>query len=260
MSMKLYFKYIAMILKCQMQYKLSFFMTTLGQFLVSFTAFLGVYFMFSRFHSVEGFAFSEILLCFSIMLMAFSIAECFVRGFDVFPRLIQSGNLDRILVRPRNEIFQVLTSNVDFSRVGRLLQSILMISYAIPTSGIIWTADKILTVISMLFGGLAVFTGLFVLYAGISFFTIEGLEFMNIFTDGGREFGKYPLSIYGEGILKFFTYVIPIALFQYYPLLYLIGQSDNIGLCFLPLLGFLFLVPCYLFFRFGLKRYQSTGS
>ncbi len=258
--MKLYFKYVGMLLKSQMQYKASFIMTALGQFLVSFTAFLGVYFMFSRFHSVNGFALSEILICFSVMLMAFSVTECFVRGFDVFPRLIQSGNLDRILVRPRNEIFQVLTSNIDFSRVGRLLQSILMLAYAVPASGIVWTFDKIMTVVFMLMGGMAVFASLFVLYAGISFFTIEGLEFMNIFTDGSREFGKYPLSIYGEGVLKFFTYVIPIALFQYYPFLYLIDRSEDIGLIFLPLLGFVFMIPCYCFFRFGLRKYKSTGS
>ncbi len=258
--MKLYFKYVSILLKSQMQYKASFIMTALGQFLSSFTTFLGVYFMFSRFHSVNGFAFPEILICFSIVFMAFSITECFVRGFDVFPRLIQSGNLDRILVRPRNEIFQVLTSNIEFSRIGRLLQSIFILAYAIPTSEIVWSFDKIITVVLMLIGGMAVFSSLFVLYAGISFFTIEGLEFMNIFTDGSRDFGKYPLSIYGESVLKFLTYVIPIALFQYYPFLYLIGRSDNIGLIFLPLLGFIFMIPCYCFFKFGLSKYKSTGS
>ena len=258
--MKLYFKYVGMLLKCQMQYKASFIMTAIGQFLVSFTAFLGVYFMFNRFNSVNGFEFSEILICFSITLMAFSLTECFVRGFDVFPNLIKSGNLDRILVRPRNEIFQVLTSNIDFSRIGRLLQSILMLAIAVPISRIVWTFDKVITVILMIVGGIAVFSSLFVLYAGISFFTIECLEFMNIFTYGSREFGKYPLSIYGDRVLKFLTYVIPIALFQYYPFLYLIGRSDNIGLIFLPLLGFVFMIPCYCLFKFGLSKYKSTGS
>ena len=100
-----------MQLKSQMEYKFSFFMMSLGQFLTSFTTFLGVYFMFDRFDSVNGFELSEVMLCFSVVLMAFSLTECFVRGFDVFPRLIQSGDLDRILVRPRNEVFQVLTSN-----------------------------------------------------------------------------------------------------------------------------------------------------
>lgn len=258
--MKLYLKYLSILLKSRMQYKASFVMSSLGQFLVSFTTFLGVYFMFSRFHSVNGFSFSEVLICFAVMLMAFSLTECFARGFDVFPRLIRSGELDRILVRPRSVIFQVLTSNMEFSRIGRLLQAVLVLAYAIPTCGVIWTYDKILTAILMVIGGVAVFTGLFILYAGISFFTIEGLEFMNIFTDGSLEFGKYPISIYGEGVLRIFTYVVPIALFQYYPFLYLIGRSDRIGLIFLPLLGIVFLLPCYGFFRFGLRKYQSAGS
>ena len=63
--------------------------------------------------------------------------------------------------------------------------------------------------------GLDVAVPAIALPAGISFFTIEGLEFMNIFTDGSREFGKYPLSVYGKGVLKFMTYVIPFALVQY---------------------------------------------
>lgn len=258
--MKLYLKFVAMQLKCQMQYKTSFVMTALGQFLTSFTAFLSVLFLFNRFHSVQDYSFSEVLICFSVMLTSFSLTECFVRGFDIFPRLIRSGNLDRILVRPRSEIFQVLTSTIEFSRIGRLLQAIAVLVYAVPTSGVVWTADKVLAVILMLLGGVAVFSALFILYAGFSFFTIEGLEFMNIFTDGSREFGMYPLSVYGEGVLKFYTYCIPIALFQYYPFLYLVGRSDDVRLIFLPLLGFLFLIPFYAFFRFGLRRYKSTGS
>lgn len=258
--MKLYGKYLSILLKSQMQYRTSFFMTALGQFLVSFTTFLGVWFLFSRFQSVNGFSFQEVLICFSITLMAYSLAECFVRGFDVFPQLIRTGELDRILVRPRGVVFQVLTSHMDFTRIGRLMQAVLMLAYAIPNCGVTWTADKVLTLLLMLLGGFAVFSSLFVLYAGISFFTIEGLEFMNIFTDGGREFGRYPISVYGEGVLKFCTYVIPIALFQYYPFLYLIGKSNNPAWMLLPLCGFVFGIPCYVFFRFGLKRYQSAGS
>ena len=258
--MKLYTHYLSMPLKSQMQYKASFLMTAAGQFLVSFTSFLGVYFLFERFHSVQGFSFSEVLICFSVMLTSFSVTECFARGFDMFPRLIRSGELDRILVRPRGVIFQVLTSQMEFTRIGRFLQAVLMLAYAIPNSGVVWTADKVLTVILMIVGGMAVFASLFILYAGISFFTIEGLEFMNIFTDGSREFGKYPLSVYGDTVLKFFTYIIPTALVQYYPLLYLVGRSDDPRLMLLPLAGFLFFLPCYGFFRFGLKKYQSAGS
>lgn len=258
--MKLYLKYASIILRSQMQYKASFFMAAIGQFMVSFTVFLGVYFMFSRFNSVEGFTFPEVLLCFAVVLASFSLAECFFRGFDTFSGIISNGEFDRIMVRPRNIILQVLSSRIEFSRIGRLLQAVVLFAYAIPTSGVVWTAERIITLLFMISGGFMVFCGLFIIYASFCFFTTEGLEFMNIFTDGGKEFGKYPFSVYGEGVLKFLTYIIPLALFQYYPFLFLIGRTNNRIYMFLPLVSVLFLVPCLTFWRIGVRHYKSTGS
>jgi len=216
--------------------------------------------MFSRFSSIEGFTYEQVLLCFATVLIAFSIAECFGRGFDLFPSMISNGEFDRALVRPRREILLVLASKMDFSRIGRLIQAVIVFFIAIPTSGVVWTADKIITLVLMISCGVMIFFGLFLIYAAVSFFTIEGIEFMNIFTDGGREFGSYPFSAYGQSILKFLTYVVPLALFQYYPLLYLLGLEDSLLYMFTPLLGLLFLIPCYAFWRYGLSRYKSTGS
>lgn len=258
--MKLYGKFFLMHLKSQMQYKTSFFLTVLGQFLTSFTVLLGVWFMFIRFHQVQSFTFEEVLLCFATVLMAFSLAEMFGRGFDRFPLMIGNGEFDRALVRPRSPVFQVLAGKMDFSRMGRLIQSVLVFVYALPESGVIWTGDKIFTLFLMVACGSIIFFCLFLIYAAFTFFTIEGLEFMNIFTDGGREFGRYPFSIYGKGVLAFLTFGIPLALFQYYPLLYLLGRETGILYMLCPLLSLLFILPAYGFWRFGLRRYKSTGS
>lgn len=258
--MKLYFKYLTIQLRSQMQYKVSFILTTLGQLITSFSMFLGVYFLLSRFNSVVGFTFEEVLLCFSTVLMAFSLSECFFRGFDQFASLLGNGQFDRMMVRPRSLVFQVVATKIEFTRLGRFVQAIVMFAYAIPRCGVQWSWDKICTLLLMLFGGILEFSELFVIYASICFFSTEGLEFMNIFTDGGREFGSYPLAIYGDGVLKFFTYVIPMALWQYYPLTYLIGRSDDMRLILAPLASFLFLIPCYIFWRIGVRHYRSTGS
>ena len=69
--MRLYFRYISMHFKSQMQYKVSFFFTALGQFLVSFATFLSVSFLFDRFDSVGGFTYEEVLICFAVMISAF---------------------------------------------------------------------------------------------------------------------------------------------------------------------------------------------
>ncbi len=259
-AFKLYGRYFSIHLRSQMQYKSSFIMTAFGQFLTSFSAFLAIRFMFLRFYQVDGFSYGEVLLCYSVVLMAFSLAECFARGFDTFATMLGNGTFDRILVRPRGAVFQVLSMKMELTRIGRLAQAVIALSVALPQSGVEWTADKVLTLALMLASGVMVFACLFVVYASLCFFTTEGLEFINIFTDGGREFGMYPFSVYGKAVLRFFTYCVPLALFQYYPLLYLTGRSENRLFMLLPLVAALFAIPCAAFWRIGLRHYKSTGS
>lgn len=258
--MKLYFKALSISIKAQMEYKLSFFLTFLGQFLLGFTQFAAVYFLFDRFGEVEGYTFGEVAICFGVMMMSFHTAEFVFRGFDRFSTLIRTGSLDRILLRPRGVGYQVIYSLTDLTRLGRSIQGLIVLLFAIDASDISWTWDKALTLVLMVIGGTAVYAGLFMLSAGISFFTIEGLEIMNILTHGSMTIGQYPLGIYGKEILRFFTYVLPFALIQYYPFLYLSGRNDNIMLMFLPMAAFLFLLPCWAVWRFGLSHYKSTGS
>lgn len=258
--MKLYLRFLLIHIKSIMQYKISFLLLVLGQFVTSFNVFLGIYFMFHRFHTVKGYSYSEVLLCYSVVLMGFTIAEIFVRGFDLFSQTIANGEFDRILLRPRNEVFLVLAGKVEMARMGRLVQAVIMLIYAIHTADILWSMDKILILIFMILGGCAVFSCVFVIFASLCFFTLEGLEFMNILTDGAREHGKYPLNIYGKGILKFCTFVVPYALFQYYPFLYLIGRTENKLYILLPLVAFLFILPTLFLWRFGVRHYKSTGS
>jgi ABC-2 type transport system permease protein len=258
--MTLYLKYLSIHIKSLMQYKLSFFLVTAGQFLTAFSTFLGVYFMFSRFNEVDGFTYEQVLLCFATVTMAFAVAEIFGSGFQTFPRMLGNGEFDRALVRPSNTIFQVLASKIDFTRIGLLAQDVIVFCYAIPKSGVVWTWDKILTLGLMVVCGCLIFLGLFLVFTAFSFFTVEGLEFMNLLSYGGKEFGRYPFSIYGKDILRFLTYVIPLSLFQYYPLLYLLGREQSALFMFTPLLGLLFLIPSYAFFHIGLHHYKSTGS
>ncbi len=257
--MRLYGKFFMIHLKSAMEYKISFILSIIGQFLVTFNVFLGIHFMFQRFSIVEGFTYNEALLCFSITLMEFSLAETFARGFDSFKGIVSLGEFDRILVRPRNEILQVLGSRIKFSQIGRLVQAAVIFFYGIQTSNIRWTFCKVLVILTMLTGGIAVFSGLFLIYASICFFTIEGLEFMNIFTDGAREYGKYPVSIYGKRVMQLCTFVIPYTLVQYYPLLYLLDRGKPYyGL--LPLVACLFILPCLLLWKMGVRHYTSSGS
>lgn len=83
---------------------------------------------------------------------------------------------------------------------------------------------------------------------------------MNALTYGAKEHGKYPMDVYGKGVVRFGTYVIPYTLVQYYPLQVLLGKSQHWYLAFCPLCIVVFVILCYGVWRFGVKQYQSCGS
>lgn len=258
--MRLYLKFFGIHLKGAMQYKLSFLLTMIGHFLVSFNVFLGIYFLFERFHEVKGYRLSEVLMCYATVLLSYSLAEIFMRGFDMFASTIGNSEFDRILLRPRSTILLVVSGKMEFTRLGRVFQSIVMFVYGINVSEIEWTWDKWITLILMVLGGSVIFGCLFIIYASVCFFTLEGLEFMNVLTDGAREYGKYPLDIYGKEVLRFCTYLVPYTLFQYYLFLYLTGRSQERFYMILPILCCLFFLPSYSLWRLGVRQYKSTGS
>lgn len=260
MQMKFYVNLILLQLKSQMQYKASFFLTIAGQFLTAFTSFFSISFVFDWVDAVDGFTYGQVLLCFAVVMASFSLGEMVGGGLAVFPRKLGNGEFDRALVRPRSILLQILMPNVDFTRLGLLLQAAVVLFIAVPASGVSWNGKKILLLCLMIFCGSIVFFSLFLLKAACSFFTVENLNCMNIFTYGARQFGRYPFSIYGKGVLTFLTWVVPLALFQYYPLLYLLDREKSEAYIAFPLLSLLFCIPCYCLFCFGRNHYKSTGS
>lgn len=260
--MKLYFKYLKILFKAQMQYRISFLLLSFGQFFIPFLVFAGLVFMFERFGSVKGWTFFEVALCFAVIHIAFSVSECCARGFDSFSALVSCGEFDRILVRPRSTVVQVLGSKFEFTRVGRLAQSMGVLVWALLNLPVSWNVAKAATLILMVVSGIFIFTGIFILAATMCFWTIQSIEVANIFTDGGREMSQYPMDIYKKWVGRFFTFVIPFGCVNYFPLLFILDKAKGNELLFMlsPLWGILFIIPCLWVWRFGVRHYRSTGS
>ena len=262
MQRRLYFKFISILFKSQLQYRTSFWLMTTGQFLIPFTLFAGIYLMFDRFGQIRGWTFFEVALVFGVIGIASALSECFARGFDSFSILVAEGDFDRLLVRPRHTTLQVLGSNFEFTRFGRLAQNSFVVTWALVQLPIDWNLERAITLALMIANGALIFTGIYILAATMSFWTVQGLEVANIFTDGGREMAQYPLNIYQKWVTVFFTFVIPFGCVNYLPLLYLLGRTDGPPLRYMliPLAGSLFLLPCLLIWRIGVRHYRSTGS
>jgi ABC-2 type transport system permease protein len=257
---KLYFESFKNNIKSQLEYKSSFIINSISQLFVFFTYYFVIIALFNKFDNIKGFSVYEVLLCFSIIHFGFAFNETFFRGIDKFEDLVIDGSLDRFLVRPQGILFQVLCTKVDFVKVLRILQSLIVMVIAILNLDIVWNISKVIVLLLMMLASILIFFGLFVLTASYCFVTIQGLEVKNLFTDGGKNLAQYPISIYRKGVVFFFTFIIPYGFINYYPLLYFIDRTDNILYMLSPLLVVVFLIPCLLSFKIGLKHYNSAGS
>ena len=236
---KLYIESMKLKLKSQLEYRLSFILTFISQIGVFFTYYFMTVALFQRFDNIKGFTLYEVLLCFSIIHFGFAFNETFFRGVDKFDKFIIDGSLDRLLVRPRGVLYQVICSEMDFVKLARIIQSL---------------------IIAMFLSSIILFFGIFLLMASYCFITIHGLEVRNLLTDGGKQMAQYPIGIFRKGFIFIFTFIIPYASVNYYPLLYLLGKSNNTLYLLSPLLIVVYLIPCFLSFKIGLKHYSSTGS
>ncbi|MBQ7840721.1 MAG: ABC-2 family transporter protein [Lachnospiraceae bacterium] len=259
-NVKLYFLYISAILRGMMQYKLSLVLMMIGRFVVAFNGFLGIYFLFSGFTQIKGYSYAEVLLCFSIMQMSFSIAECIGAGFNVFSGMVKRGEFDRILLRPCSPILQILGTRFEIGKLGPMVTALIMLGIGIKNSSISWNAANILTLIFMIAGGVILFLGLFLLGATVCFFSIEDTTLIHILTYGAKDHGKYPLDIYGKGIMRFCTFVIPYTLIQYYPLQFLLGRTDAWWFAVCPVGTLVFAGVSYAVWRIGMRRYVGCGG
>ena len=258
--MNVYFKALKLHLKSMLEYKASFIISFLSQILVFFTYYFIILALFLKFDNIKGFTLYEVLLCFSIIQFGFAFCETFEIGMDKFDNLIIQGEFDRILLRPKNLIIQVLCYDADFIKFSRLIQAIIVFIVALVNLNINWTLLKVSTLVLMLISAILIIFGIFILAASYCFITVQGLEVRNVFTAGGKHMAQYPIGIFKKGFVWFFTFIIPYAFVNYYPLLYFLGKSNNLLWAFSPLLLIIYLIPCILIFYKGAKRYASVGS
>jgi len=258
--MKLYLKALSLHLKAELEYKSSFLFSFLSQILVFFTYYFVILSLFTKFDNIKGFSMYEVLLCFAIIQFGFAFNETFARGIDKFENLIIQGTFDRLLIRPKNILLQVLCNEADFVKFSRVVQSLIVLVIALIHLNIDWNFLRVVTLFLMLVSSTLIFFGIFLLAASYCFITVQGLEVRNVFTDGGKYMAQYPIGIFRKGFVFFFTFIIPYGFVNYYPLLYFLGKSSNSFYAISPLIVFIYLIPCIFVFYKGVKKYAGCGS
>lgn len=150
----------------------------------------------------------------------------FFTGLRDIERTINNGTFDRLLLRPRGVLFQVIASNADwFAALGH--------------------------------GGLGIVL--------LSFYIMKSSNMREVFYWNMRKFAVYPISIFPKLIQYIMIYVIPFAFVNYFPAQYLLRKEDmaaypEIFMYISPIVGVCLYLLAYLFWRYSLRHYVSSGN
>ena len=143
-GIRLYLRYIGISIKSQMQYKGSFFMQTIGHLLITGLEFFGVWALFDRFGSLPNWRLEEVAFFYGMVNIQFAFADALARGFDMFAGFVKQGDFDRLLVRPRSTVVQLMGHELTLRRIGRLAQGAAVLGWSLSVLPIDWSVPLVL--------------------------------------------------------------------------------------------------------------------
>ncbi|GGK83471.1 transporter [Planomonospora parontospora subsp. parontospora] len=250
-------------LRASAQYPVSLAMMVLGSFAVNALDVAAIWIIFQHTGSLGGFGLAEVMFLYGTADMSFALADTLFGNVDRLSHHIRSGSFDTMLIRPASAFVQMATDRFSVHRFGRLAQSAVVLGIALPRLGLPW--ERTWMVPLMIACGVVIFAAIFTLGGALQFLLTDAPEVANAFTYGGSALTQYPLSVYGEQLVRGVTFVVPLAFVNWQPALYVLDRPDPLGLPYwlrfaAPLAALLLALAAALAWRAGIRRYRSTGS
>ena len=254
-----------MLIKSAAQYRTSFIMQTLAQFVMAAGEFLAVVVLMARFTTLGQWTAEEIMLFWGVMQLTFAFCEFLGRGISNFSYYVGSGEFDTMLLRPKPLLVQMICARSDPRRAGVIVVGLAAIVAASLRLHLVWTVQKAVLLLLACTGTFFLLMGLFLIEATFSFFSVRSIEMVNVLTYGGRSACEYPVDVYPKPLRLLFTFVAPFALCMHLPVSHLLGKPlfDLPMWCvyLAPMAGPVFFVLMACVWRFfGAQHYRSTGT
>ncbi|MDH2429499.1 ABC-2 family transporter protein [Sphaerisporangium sp. TRM90804] len=245
------------------QYPVSLAITTVAAFLVTALDVAAIAVIFTHTRSLAGFTLLEVMFLYGTAGLSFAIADLLFGNVDRLSQHVRAGTFDAMLIRPASPFVQMAVERFAFHRVGRIAQAGVVLAIALPGLEVPWRRAWMIPV--MVVCGIVIFTALWTLGGALQFLLTDAPEVANAFTYGGGQLTQYPLSVYGDDLVRGVTFIVPLAFVNWQPALYVLGRPDPLGLPHLlrflsPAAALALACVAALAWRAGLRRYRSTGS
>lgn len=258
--------YTKTTMKAWFQYKVNAMLQSLAVFLREATGIIVIYFTLIKFDSLSGWNIYEMLFLFSLLFLTYGIMIVFFTGLRDFGQTVRSGNFDRFILRPRGLLFQIIFVNSDwFAAIGHGGLGVVLFLLSARKVGIHWNPGTICYYLLAIGGGVLIQGAIFLFLASLNIYLLETSSIKNLLYWNMRKFAGYPISIFHKAIQILMIYIVPFAFVNYFPSQYLLRKEDmqqypDIFLYLTPAVGIGMYLLSYLFWRYSIRFYKSSGN
>ncbi|OPZ37513.1 MAG: hypothetical protein BWY98_00102 [Tenericutes bacterium ADurb.BinA155] len=276
---KLYPHYLAMALKSKMMYRADWAIGLLGLVATNVVTFLTLYLSTLPVQSLGGWKLANIMYMYGFLLIPMGIDHMLTdKLWNYGGGLINQGELDRILMKPLNPLFQMCAEYFQEGGLGEVILGIVFMAIFGPQISLDWSFNVVFPIILGAAFSPLIYFAIKLWTMSIAFYNRRSLSIMsgvyNI-----KEYGKYPASIYrtgnwvGEIVYNVLLFILPFGLVGYLPLAAQMFPGQDIPLLWFSIpannyliMGIIILVSIcafalsYLFFRHAIKHYSSAGA
>jgi ABC-2 type transport system permease protein len=257
---RLYFYIEAQYIKVQMQYRVDFFISSIGMFFSSLAALSIFVVLFNTISSLAGWSLMEMVFIYAFYMIAISPMQILFDNIWWIRYHVQSGSFLKYYFRPMNMLFYYMSERFDIKGLTQLVVGIVLLGYSSIQLKIDWSVGKLLLLPLAVFSASLVLIAIAVMAGCSAFWMVNSYPVLAL-SWRLREFAPYPLTIF-DGLFRFvFTFLLPIGFIAFYPAQFFLRVADISPLVYLtPVVGILLFALMYRVWTLGVNNYSGTGS
>ncbi len=260
-TLRIYRRCLGAQFRATLEYQSDFWVLVVAAVLTQAAGLLLIATIFERVPRIHGWGVWEVVLIFGMMIFARGVTELVAEGTWGMATLVNTGELDQMLLRPFSCLLQVCAYRVGMNSLGNLTVGIGLIVSAVARLDVDWSPPRVFLAILLLVSSLVLKVALTVLANSTSFW-LRGR--INTFASSLNQLGelaRYPLTIYPAVLRATLATVLPFAFIGFFPVSFVLdhGTLAWVGLL-TPLVAGCAAAAAVAVFRQGLKRYEGAGS
>lgn len=267
-TIRYYFSVATAFIRLSAQSALEYPINLIGWILVNpiqfILGFATIKFVIEQFGSLGGWGYESLSFLYGLAVLSHGLAVILFIQTWYMGRLIIRGEFDRFVLRPMNILFQFLFMDFNLVGISDLIPGLIVFIYGCMKVHFDCNVVNILLVLITIIGGVLIRGAVWIFCGSLAFWTKSTTNFISFTLELFDRTTMYPLSIYPKAIQWFFTFILPLGWITFYPTKDILELSPNVipvNMAFVTLgIGVLVFTLSCIFFRIGMRRYESAGS